>query len=53
MKRLFIELDYDGDLSDLRISHELEKLLEYTDFELRRFNSVYTKELFRVTIGNG
>lgn len=53
MKRIFIELDYDGDLSDLHASHELEKLLEYTDFELRRFNSVNTENLFRVTIGNG
>ena len=53
MKRIFLELDYDGDLSDLSVSHELEKLLEYTDFELRRFNSVDTRNLFRVTIGNG
>ncbi|WP_295613883.1 hypothetical protein [uncultured Methanobrevibacter sp.] len=53
MKRIFLEVDYDGDLSDLSVSHELEKLFEYTDFELRRFNSVDTKELFRVTIGNG
>ena len=53
MKRLFIELDYDGDLSDLRISHELEKLLEYTDFELRKFYSTDIENLFRVTIGNG
>ena len=52
MKRIFIELDYDGNLSDLSASHELEKLLEHTDFELKRFNSVDTKELFRVTIGN-
>ena len=53
MQRLFIELDYDGDLSALRISHELEKLLEYTDFELRRFYSTDIENLFRVTIGNG
>ena len=53
MKRIFLEVDYDGDLSDLSVSHELEKLFECTDFELRRFNSVDTEELFRVTIGNG
>ena len=53
MKRIFIELDYDGELSDLSVSHELEKLLEYTDFELRRFYSTDIENLFRVTIGNG
>ena len=53
MKRIFLELDYDGELSDLHTSHELEKLLEYTDFQLRRFTSVDTEKLFRITIGNG
>ena len=53
MRRIFIEMDYEGHDSNLSACHELEKLLEYTDFELRRFNSVDTKDLFRVTIGNG
>ena len=53
MKRIFIELEYSGELSDLGACHELEKILEYTDFELKRFNSADLDELFRITIGNG
>ena len=36
MKRIFIELDYDGDLSDLAVSHELESLLNENGYMLRR-----------------
>ena len=53
MRRIFIELNYDGNLSDLGSCHELEKLLEYTDFEIKRFISTDVKNLFTVTIGNG
>lgn len=53
MRRIFVEMDYEGHDSDLSASHELEKLLEYTDFKLRRFNIVDQDDLFNVTIGNG
>ena len=53
MRRIFVEMDYEGHDSDLSASHELEKLLEYTDFEIKRFISTDVKNLFTVTIGNG
>ena len=53
MRRIFVEMDYEGHDSDLSASHELEKLLEYTDFKLRRFNIVDHDDLFNLTIGNG
>ena len=53
MKRIFIELDYEGDKPDLTVSHELENLLALSDFNLKRFNCVDIDNLFNVTIGNG
>lgn len=53
MKRIFIELEYEGDLSDLSACHEFEKILENSDFELRRFNNVDYENLFNVIIRNG
>ena len=53
MRRIFVDMDYEGHDSDLSASHELEKLLEYTGFKLRRFNIVDHDDLFNVTIGNG
>ncbi len=53
MRRIIIELDYEGHDSDLSACHELENILDLTDFKLRRFNSVDTENLFTVTIGNG
>ena len=53
MKRIFIELDYDGDLSDLAVSHELESLLNENGYMLRRFNCVDSENLFNLTVGKG
>ena len=53
MKKLFIELDYSGEYSDLAACHELELLLEFTDFKIKRYNSVDTDNLFSMSIGNG
>ena len=53
MRRIFIELDYEGHDSNLSACHELESLLEHTDFKLRRFNIVDHDDLFNVTVGNG
>ena len=39
MRRIIIELDYEGHDSDLSASHEMEQLLEYTDFKIRRFTT--------------
>ena len=53
MRRIFIELDYEGNDSNLSACHELEQLLDHTDFKIRRLNIVDHENLFNVTIGNG
>ena len=53
MRRIFIELDYEGHDSNLSACDELEQLLDHTDFKIRRLNIVDHENLFNVTIGNG
>lgn len=53
MRRIFIEVDYEGHDSNLSACHELEQLLDHTDFKIKRLNIVDHDDLFTISIGNG